>query len=124
MATSKAKKTVIALVVLALIIAFVIYIKIKLNQPGQYDDFAKCLTEKGVKMYGAYWCSHCKDQKRAFGTSFKYVNYIECTQKQDECNKAGVKNYPTWVFPGDQIIEGEKSLDKISQLSGCSLQNG
>ena len=27
-------------------------------------------------MYGTEWCPHCQDQKRAFGTSFKYVQYI------------------------------------------------
>lgn len=122
MAMGKPKKIGITLALLAAIILLVIYIKIRLDQPGQYDNFAKCLTEKGVKMYGAYWCGHCKNQKIAFGKSFKYVNYIECTQKQDECNNAKIKGYPTWVFPGDQRIEGETSLDKISQLSNCSLK--
>lgn len=27
----------------------------------EIDTFASCLTKKGVKMYGAYWCGHCKD---------------------------------------------------------------
>jgi len=26
--------------------------------------FAKCLTENGAKMYGAYWCTHCENQKK------------------------------------------------------------
>lgn len=34
------------------------------------DDFAKCLTEKGAKMYGTSWCGHCKNQKALFGDSF------------------------------------------------------
>ena len=38
------------------------------------DSFAKCLSAKGVKMYGAWWCPHCKDQKESFGYSFQYVN--------------------------------------------------
>jgi len=70
----------------------------------KYDTFAKCLTEKGVKMYGAFWCGHCQNQKKAFGDSFKYVTYIECaepnSQKQLEiCAKEGITGYPTWVFP-------------------------
>lgn len=74
---------------------------------GKYDAFAKCLTEKGVKMYGAYWCGHCQNQKKAFGDSFKYVNYIECadpnSQKQlDVCAKEGIEGYPTWEFPAEK----------------------
>lgn len=68
-----------------------------------YDNFAKCLTEKGVKMYGAYWCSHCQNQKKAFGDSFKYVTYIECADPNSQgqlevCTKAGITGYPTWEF--------------------------
>ncbi len=59
---------------------------------------AKCLTEKGWHMYGAYWCPHCKAQKEMFGEeAFKFVNYIECTDKVDLCNAKNVKGYPTWT---------------------------
>ena len=49
------------------------------------DDFAKCLTQKSVVMYGAYWCPHCQAQKKLFGSSFKYVNYVECTKDIKKC---------------------------------------
>ncbi|MBI2146731.1 hypothetical protein HYU22_05320 [Candidatus Woesearchaeota archaeon] len=63
--------------------------------PGKYDAFAQCLTENGVKMYGAYWCPHCLNQKEDFGKSWQYVNYIECSlpgnQGQTEiCATAGI----------------------------------
>ena len=29
----------------------------------KYDAFARCLSDRGVKMYGAWWCPHCKEQK-------------------------------------------------------------
>ena len=61
------------------------------------DSLAQCLTEKGVKMYGASWCPHCKAQKEMFGTSFAKVDYVECTTEQVKCNIAGVKGYPTWI---------------------------
>lgn len=72
---------------------------------NKYDLLAKCLTEKGVKMYGAFWCGHCQNQKKAFGSSFQYINYQECTidGKQNSfaqvCQDAGIEGYPTWIFP-------------------------
>lgn len=66
---------------------------------GSLDDFAKCLADKKVTMYGAYWCTHCKADKDAFGDSFKYVPYVECTEKAQECISAGVESYPTWIIP-------------------------
>ncbi len=60
--------------------------------------FAKCLTEKGWKMYGADWCPHCKAQKELFGEeAFKYINYIECTVKADVCSAKRIEGYPTWI---------------------------
>lgn len=87
---------------------------------GVYDSFAKCLTSKGIKMYGAYWCGHCKNQKELFGPSFEFVDYIECTEKQDACRQAGIRGYPTWVIDGKQY-PGEYPLEKLSEFSGCSL---
>jgi len=71
---------------------------------ANYDALAKCLTDKGVKMYGAYWCPHCQNQKKAFGDSFQYINYIECADGQNGqtqiCKDNGITGYPTWEFPG------------------------
>src|SRR3989344_7082850 len=81
-----------------------IFLTLKLTGYGvqneNYDDFAKCLTEKGVKMYGAYWCGHCKTQKEMLGDSWQYVNYVECSNPDGtptaECTAAGIEGYPTW----------------------------
>src|SRR5579885_3423480 len=48
------------------------------RRTSRYDAFAKCLTTKQAKMYGAFWCPHCAEQKEMFGSSFKYAPYIEC----------------------------------------------
>jgi hypothetical protein len=37
------------------------------------DIFAKCLANKGMKMYGTEWCKNCQKQKALFGDSFKYI---------------------------------------------------
>jgi len=87
---------------------------------GNYDEFAKCLSEKEVSMYGASWCSHCNNQKKMFGDSFKYVNYIDCPENQDLCNEKGIQGYPTWIINGKQY-PGEQTFQKLSELTGCSL---
>lgn len=83
------------------------------------DALAQCLAQKNVTMYGAYWCPHCANQKALFGTAFRYVKYVECTQEVDRCNAEGVKGYPTWVFPDGSRAEGETPLATLAQKSGC-----
>ena len=94
--------------------------------PGKYDDFAKCLSEKGAIMYGAYWCPHCQNQEEIFGNSWKFVSYVECSLpnragQTELCRKAGVDGYPTWEFSGGGRAEGELSLQQLSEKSGCGL---
>lgn len=91
-------------------------------KPGQYDNFAKCLASKNVTMYGAYWCPHCLNTKKEFGDSFQYVPYVECTVETKTCTDKQIQGYPTWIFSDGTRIEGEASLQKISEKSGCSLQ--
>jgi hypothetical protein len=95
----------------------------------RHDAFARCLTERGVKMYGAWWCPHCVEQKEKFGASFEYAPYVECgikgqTQGQSQvCKDENVKHYPTWQFPPTgERVERIFSLDELSDRTGCSLQ--
>lgn len=85
-----------------------------------YDQLAQCLTSKNVKMYGADTCPHCRNQKEAFQGSFEFINYVECNRQPDECQKAEIRAYPTWEINGEKL-EGEQSLSKLAELSGCSL---
>jgi uncharacterized membrane protein len=80
------------------------------------------LTETNAKMYGAYWCPHCMDQKKKFGEAQKLIPYVECDPKganpQPElCIQKGVKGYPTWEING-KILSGERSLDELADASG------
>ena len=94
---------------------------------GKYDAFAKCLDEKGAKMYGSRDCTHCLKQKEAFGSSFQYVNYVECSvdgqpgAEAQVCRDAGVMAYPTWIFPDKTLVEGEMAFQELSDKSGCPL---
>jgi|SRR3989344_5274618 len=90
------------------------------NKANEHDALAKCLTEKGVIMYGTEWCSHCKNQKAAFESSFQYINYVDCDKNRNQCLKAGVEGYPTWVING-QNYPGEQPLSRLASLAGCQI---
>jgi hypothetical protein len=100
------------------------------NRPGDYDEFAKCLAASGTKMYGAFWCSHCNNQKEDFGRSSWKIfadagGYVECStperQQTEVCRQAGITGYPTWRFPGGSEQSGEVDFYTLSQKSGCPL---
>ena len=91
------------------------------NQSDALDGFAQCLTDKGFTMYGAYWCPHCQNEKARFGDSFRYVNYVECTENPNTCTSAGIKGFPTWITRDARRFEGEQGIEKLSEVSGCSL---
>lgn len=92
----------------------------------QEDDYAiglaKFMTEKGMVMYGADWCAHCKSQKELFGNAFQFVDYVECdasgpNANPDECAAKGIEGYPTWIYNGEKI-SGEKTLSELAEIVG------
>ena len=106
-------------------IVFLIFILIFLagcssSAPGKYDAFADCLATAGAVMYGSEWCGHCKNQKEMFGSSFKYIAYVDCDRSEQLCFNAGVMGFPTWVINGENY-PGERNFYELSQLSGCKL---
>jgi hypothetical protein len=120
--TRKVMITAIVLLAVGVVYFFGVY-----RPSHKYDNFAKCLTQKNLKMYGAYWCPHCQDQKAEFDAAFKYVNYIECGVQgnprgvSQACKDAGIKRYPTWEFPDGSREELVFSLETLSAKSSCEL---
>jgi len=116
----------LALAALVLIVIIVRAIDSGSVKPSSYDSFARCLSEQGIKMYGAAWCSHCQAQKAAFGSGWQYVNYVECSTQSDQpqanvCSQAGIEGYPTWIFGDGTKLAGELTFEQLSQKSGCLL---
>lgn len=91
----------------------------------KYDSFAQCLTQQGAKMYGAWWCPHCLDQKDEFSSSWKHVTYVECSTSSrgqtPACQQAGIMSYPTWEFADGSRIEGTLTFHELSLKTGCAL---
>lgn len=123
------KRTVwaIIIVILVAVLATGTVLFVKRNaKPGKYDEFAKCLKDKGATFYGAFWCPHCQNQKKLFGTSKKYIPYVECSTpdgkgQTDTCKAKKVSGYPTWVFADGTTQEGEMTFDQLAQKTGCTL---
>lgn len=114
----------IVVAVTVLIIGLFIW-KANLQKPdSRIEPFAKCLAKKKVTMYGAYWCGHCQNQKKLFGSAFKEIPYVECTEWPQRCIDEGVKGYPTWIFPDGERLEGEQSLETLANKAGCDLSLG
>ncbi|XP_010266932.1 PREDICTED: thiol-disulfide oxidoreductase LTO1 isoform X2 [Nelumbo nucifera] len=87
---------------------------------------AKHLNSIGAKMYGAFWCSHCLEQKQMFGReAAKLLDYVECfpdgyrtgTKIAKACSDAGIDGFPTWVING-QVLSGEQDFQELARASG------
>ncbi len=112
------------LLVFLFILVFIIVIFVSYNSKNQnknLDAFAQCLTEKGLKVFGIKNCSWCQKQKNDFGSSFKYLNYIECDIDPKTCLENKIEATPTWILPDNQKIVGYQTLEQLSKLSQCPL---
>jgi uncharacterized membrane protein len=85
------------------------------------------LQQIGAKMYGAYWCPHCHDQKQLFGKeAFSKIEYIECspngpgTAPAAACIERGIQGYPTWEIKGQLLQSGTQSLEALADASSYS----
>ena len=84
---------------------------------------AKHLRKIGAKMYGAYWCPHCKNQIDLFGTTaFRAIDYVECDPRGKNprpqlCKSAKIRGYPTWEING-KLYPGVQSLEELAETSG------
>ncbi|MEM8641851.1 MAG: vitamin K epoxide reductase family protein [Cyanobacteria bacterium P01_G01_bin.54] len=83
---------------------------------------AQHLTQQGIRMYGAYWCPHCSEQKLLFGKqAFAEVDYVECGKdgknaRVVQCQAADIKSFPTWEIAGE-LQPGIQSLEALAAVS-------
>ncbi len=90
------------------------------------DAFAKCITDSGATMYGAFWCPHCAKTKKMFGNSFQYIDYVECDPRGDNqqaelCLEKDILDYDTWEFADGSRIVSEPTFEELSQKTGCAM---
>lgn len=89
-------------------------------------SLARHLHSIGAKMYGAFWCSHCLEQKEMFGReAAKLLDYVECfpegyrtgTKMIKACKDVKIEGFPTWIING-QVVSGELELPELALASG------
>ena len=96
--------------------------RVKRASTDQAVELAKRMTEKGISMYGAYWCPHCSRQKELFGAeAWSYIDYVECSPKgygfKGMCKN--VDGYPTFMDKRRKVnFSGERSLADLAQQVG------
>lgn len=106
-----------------LILFFINQTKIPKNNPK--SELAQCLTSKGLKFYGAFWCPHCAEQKALFGSAKDELPYVECGVIGDArgqtqiCTEKEITGYPTWELQNGERISGVQSLERLSKIAGC-----
>ena len=87
--------------------------------------FAKALDQAGVKYFGAPWCPHCTSQKLLFEDGGRFLPFINVSNPDRTINDIGTANnisaLPTWEFPDGTRLEGEQSLETISQRAGVPI---
>ena len=86
------------------------------------------LESMDTKMYGAYWCSHCANQKETLGKeAFAKIPYVECTQKGENsqaalCKEKGIKSVPVFEING-KLYNGERDLDELEEVVQAELKS-
>jgi len=87
------------------------------------EEFARCLTQQGMRMYGTNTCGSCRYQMTMFGAAFLHINFVDCSKEPQTCNSEGITGYPTWRDSRGNKYPGAQSFDSLSQISGCPLPN-
>ncbi|MGK7955508.1 MAG: vitamin K epoxide reductase family protein [Crocosphaera sp.] len=86
-------------------------------------QLATHLTSVGAKMYGAFWCPHCYDQKQVLGKeAVQEITYIECdpsgkNPQPEACQAAEIRSYPSWEINGKKLA-GAQLPETLAQESG------
>jgi uncharacterized membrane protein len=103
------------------------------NPSGDAElGLARHLKQTGAKMYGAYWCPHCCEQKELFGKeAMKEFTYVECAEGGKDAQVEACKaiapeiekqtgkgfGFPTWEING-KFYAGRQTLEELAQNSG------
>lgn len=128
-------KIIIAGIVVASLLGLITYfVQTATSGPdADYTEFAMCLNEVNMKMYGSATCQFCARQRALFGQeAFEHVGEIECDPRNpgdqaELCIAKNIEHTPTWILEDDSGNElhrfdpGVQALETLAEVSGCSL---
>ena len=91
-------------------------------------EFARALSQAGVRFFGADWCPFCTDQKALFQDGAQFLPFVEISNPDRTRNATGISEnittYPTWEFGNGQRVTGVQTLQQLSTLSGVAIPTG
>ncbi len=79
------------------------------------------LQNLNTRFFGAYWCSHCYEQKERLGKeAMSRIPYIECSREGKNsqaalCKSRKIPGYPTWEI-NNQLFPGERSIEELEDI--------
>ncbi len=94
-----------------------------------YTEDAKCITEKGVNMYGSFRCGVCAKTRSMFGDAFEHINEIEChpqgqNAQTELCFEKEIERTPTWILEPEGVetnrAVGFMSVQELKEFAGCT----
>lgn len=89
------------------------------QRQGVMEEFAICLSQNELTMYGTDTCPYCQQQKAMFGDAFKYVDYRNCEINPEVCEEMSIEGYPTWI-KGEQRLSGVQEISTLGDVAGCA----
>jgi hypothetical protein len=114
--------------ILVIVVLGVFIVKSISSGSSKYDNFAQCIVDSGAKMYSAWWCPHCQEQKKLFGKSFDIIEnaglHVECSPGGTRsfsqfCRDAGITGTPTWKFADGTDAGGRLALNVLAERTNC-----
>jgi thiol-disulfide isomerase/thioredoxin len=93
-------------------------------------QLAQCIKDSGAIFYGAFWCSHCRQQKELFGKeAMAALTYVECSTSDGEgqtqvCKDKKIESYPTWEFKDGTRSTGVQTLAQLAEKTSCVDPSG
>lgn len=82
---------------------------------------ARDLERLDTHFYGAFWCSHCFEQKQTMGKqAMELIPYVECSRDGENsqsqlCKEKQIPGYPTWEIAGT-LYPGEQALSELREI--------
>ena len=114
------RKYIVFALIGAILIFSILAVKAYYDKPGDYNEFAKCLTSKGAIIYGNDFCSYTNKQLNFFGKSKSYLNYIKCFENKELCDQKEIKLTPTWEIDGKMYTQVQ-TFETLSAITGCKI---
>lgn len=112
---------IILIVVVIGIILLINYIRANGQNNGNPEETIKCIGEK-ARLVVSPTCGHCANQKKMLSDYYpeyeKYIQLLDVNKNPEIVKEYGIRGVPAWIV-GDKIYEGERTIPKIKEITGC-----